>query len=56
MTIDLNDFIFVRHLAEYKAAKMMLEGMRTDHPDYYGLTLVRDSHLAALKATGKVMA
>lgn len=55
MTIDLNDFIFIRHLAEYKAAKLMLSEMSLSDPDYYGLTLIRDGHLQALKAAGRVM-
>lgn len=56
MTIDLTDFIFLRHLAEYKAATLCLaEPGLTEH-QRLDLNVQRNIHLAALIAYGQKVA
>lgn len=56
ITIDLADFMFLRHLAEYKAAKISLDQPGLTAYQRSELEIARDIHLAALKAYGQKVA
>lgn len=55
-TMDLADFIFLRHLAEYKAAKLGLAEVGLTDDERVDLGISAAIHLQALKAYGQKVA